>query len=52
MGGSQKMLVAMTLSGPPGTDLGYLLHGRPSGIHTVRLAFGRAHVFYQEATSM
>ena len=46
------MLLTITYSGHPGTDLGYLLHKSPSRIHTVELAFGRAHVFYPEATAM
>jgi 3' terminal RNA ribose 2'-O-methyltransferase Hen1 len=45
------MLLTITYSGHPGTDLGYLLHKSPSRIHTVELAFGRAHVFYPEATA-
>ena len=34
----------------PATDLGYLLHKNPDRLHTVTLAYGKAHVFYPEAT--
>lgn len=34
----------------PATDLGFLLHKRPGKLHTVDLSFGKAHVFYPEAT--
>ena len=45
------MLLTITYSGQPATDLGYLLHKNPSRIHTSELAFGNAHVFYPEATT-
>lgn len=44
------MLLTITLTTPPATDLGYLLHKSPGRIHTRTLAFGPAHVFYPEAT--
>src|SRR5262249_18860075 len=34
----------------PATDLGYLLHKNPARSHELELAFGRAHMFYPEAT--
>ena len=44
------MLLTITLTKPPATDLGYLLHKSPGRVHTRALAFGPAHVFYPEAT--
>lgn len=44
------MLLTVTLTRPPATDLGYLLHKSPGRIHTRALAFGSSHVFYPEAT--
>ena len=35
----------------PATDLGYLLHKSPGRVHSFDLTFGRAHVFYPEATA-
>jgi 3' terminal RNA ribose 2'-O-methyltransferase Hen1 len=34
----------------PAADLGFLLHKHPARVHEAELAFGRAHVFYPEAT--
>lgn len=45
------MLLRLTNSAPPATDLGFLLHKNPANLHSVDLAFGRAHVFYAEATA-
>ena len=44
------MLLTLTLTRPPATDLGYLLHKSPGRLHTRPLAFGPSHVFYPEAT--
>jgi 3' terminal RNA ribose 2'-O-methyltransferase Hen1 len=44
------MLLTITLTRPPATDLGYLLHKSPGRVHTRSLSFGPAHVFYPEAT--
>jgi 3' terminal RNA ribose 2'-O-methyltransferase Hen1 len=44
------LLLTITLTRPPATDLGYLLHKSPGRVHTRTLAFGPAHVFYPEAT--
>ena len=44
------MLLEITSTAPPATDLGYLLHKNPANVRSVDLAFGRAHVFYPEAT--
>ena len=44
------MLLTLTTTTPPATDLGYLLHKHPDAIRTVDLSFGSASVFYPEAT--
>lgn len=44
------VLLTITLTGAPATDLGYLLHKSPNRIHTRELAFGPSYVFYPEAT--
>ncbi|HVS85599.1 MAG TPA: 3' terminal RNA ribose 2'-O-methyltransferase Hen1 [Gaiellaceae bacterium] len=44
------MLLTITTTHPPATDLGYLLHKNPSSFQTSRLAFGQAHVFFPEAS--
>jgi 3' terminal RNA ribose 2'-O-methyltransferase Hen1 len=44
------MLLSVTLTRSPATDLGYLLHKHPGRCQTFDLAFGSAHVFYPEAT--
>src|SRR5438128_5465729 len=44
------MLLTITNSKPPATDLGYLLHKNPERIQSFELSFGKAHVFYPEAT--
>ena len=43
------MLLTLTSTTAPATDLGYLLHKNPSRVHVVNLTFGKAHVFYPEA---
>lgn len=44
------MLLTITSTHPPATDLGYLLHKRPDRFQTFELSFGKAHVFYPEAS--
>src|SRR5438876_12027284 len=44
------MLLTITLTKQPATDLGFLLHKNPGRVHTRPLAFGQAHVFYPEAS--
>src|SRR5262245_23843388 len=44
------MLLTITTTHAPATDLGYLLHKNPSNLQTFELSFGSAHVFYPEAT--
>ena len=45
------MLLTITNSKPPATDLGYLLHKNPSRVQSFELSFGKAHVFYPDATN-
>lgn len=45
------MLLSITTTHAPATDLGYLLHKNPSKTQEFALTFGRAHVFYPEARS-
>lgn len=44
------MLLTISTTHQPATDLGYLLHKNPSRAQTDELPFGRVHVFYPEAT--
>lgn len=44
------MLLTITTTHTPATDLGYLLHKNPARVHSAELAFGSAHVFYPEAS--
>lgn len=43
------MLLSITTTYQPATDLGYLLHKHPEKAQTFDLTFGQAHVFYPEA---
>ncbi len=43
------MLITISTTHQPATDLGYLLHKHPERLHTVQLGFGAAHVVYPEA---
>ncbi|MBO0798641.1 MAG: 3' terminal RNA ribose 2'-O-methyltransferase Hen1, partial [Blastocatellia bacterium] len=43
------MLLTITTTHRPATDLGYLLHKNPARTHTLKLGFGQAYVFYPEA---
>lgn len=43
------MLLTITTTYSPATDLGYLLHKHPDRLQTFDLTFGKAHVFYPEA---
>jgi 3' terminal RNA ribose 2'-O-methyltransferase Hen1 len=43
------MLLTLTLTRPPATDLGHLLHKHPERLQSFSLPFGQAHVFYPEA---
>ena len=44
------MLLTISTTHPPATDLGYLLHKHPDRVHDVTLPFGQAHVLYPEAS--
>ena len=43
------MLLTLSTTHSPATDLGYLLHKHPDRIQSFPLNFGQAHVFYPEA---
>ena len=45
------MLLTLTTTYSPATDLGYLLHKNPARLQSVEVAGGVAHVFYPEATT-
>lgn len=49
-GETDSMLLTITTTHRPATDLGYLLYKNPAKLQTFGLTFGRAHVFYPEAT--
>lgn len=44
------MILTITTTHRPATDLGFLLHKHPSRVQTYDLTVGKAHVFYPEAT--
>ena len=44
------MLLRIATTHRPATDLGYLLHKNPARPQSFELAFGKAHVFYPEAS--
>src|SRR3989442_10555722 len=44
------MLLTLTTTHSPATDLGYLLRKNPARPQSFSLSFGKAHVFYPEAT--
>ena len=44
------MLLTITSTQRPATDLGFLLHKNPANVRTVAMSFGDAHVFYPVAT--
>jgi 3' terminal RNA ribose 2'-O-methyltransferase Hen1 len=44
------MLLTIQTTYPPATDLGFLLHKHPEHVHTREFPFGKATVFYPEAT--
>jgi 2-polyprenyl-3-methyl-5-hydroxy-6-metoxy-1,4-benzoquinol methylase len=43
------MLLTITLTESPATDLGYLLHKHPDRLQSFSVSAGQAHVFYPEA---
>lgn len=44
------MLLTITTTHQPATDLGYLLHKNPARLQSLDIAAGQAHIFYPEAT--
>lgn len=42
------MILNITTTHTPATDLGYLLHKHPDKFQTVELSVGKAHIFYPE----
>src|SRR4051812_22074320 len=44
------MLLTITTTHQPATDLGYLLHKNPARMQSFELSFGKAHVVYPEAS--
>ena len=44
------MLLTLTTTHKPATDLGFLLRKNPARWHEFSLSFGKAHVFYPEAS--
>lgn len=44
------MLLTITTSYRPATDIGFVLHKNPDKVHTFDLSYGRATVYYPEAT--
>lgn len=45
------MLLTITTTYRPATDIGFLLHKNPANVQSFSLSFGRAHVFYPETSS-
>jgi hypothetical protein len=46
------MLLTISTTYQPATDLGYLLHKHPARAQVFNLSFGQAHVFYPEASEV
>jgi 3' terminal RNA ribose 2'-O-methyltransferase Hen1 len=44
------MLLTLTTTHRPATDLGFLLYKNPAKVQSFELTFGRAHVFYPQAS--
>jgi 3' terminal RNA ribose 2'-O-methyltransferase Hen1 len=44
------VFLSVSTTHQPATDLGYLLHKNPARVHELELSFGRAVMFYLEAT--
>jgi len=44
------MLLTITTTQPPASDLGYVLHKHPDRFQSFDMSFGKAHVFYSEAS--
>ena len=50
VGTLDRLLLTLTTTHVPATDLGFLLHKHPERLQTFSLPFGHAHVFYPEAS--
>ena len=46
------MFLSISTTHRPATDLGYLLHKHPERLHETELGFGKAYVFYPEASEV
>ncbi len=46
----ERMLLTVSTTHQPATDLGYLLHKNPARLQTEELSFGKAYVFYPDAS--
>lgn len=44
------MFLSIATTNHPATDLGFLLHKHPDRVHETELSFGKAYLFYPEAT--
>src|SRR3954471_7040751 len=44
------MLLTVSTTHRPATDLGYLLYKNPARVQSFDLSFGKAHVFYPDAS--
>lgn len=44
------MLLTISTTAQPATDLGFLLHKHPARVQEIELSFGKAQVFYPEAS--
>jgi len=44
------VLLTISTTHSPATDLGYLLHKNPARVQAFELSFGKAHVFYPQAS--
>lgn len=47
---NDNMLLTISTTHRPATDLGFILLKNPENVHSVELSFGNAHVFYPEAS--
>ena len=45
------MLLTITTTTPPASDLGFLLHKHPDKFQSFDLSFGKVHVFYPEVST-
>lgn len=47
----ETMLVTITTTHQPATDLGFLLHKHPDKVQSIDLSVGKAHIYYPESTA-